>query len=103
AHQKLAAFPEVSCKIFDLEQPGTGQDLAAESFAFIIGTTVLHAVSDARASLGHLRELLVPGGSLAFIDTATPQLWIETVFGLTSGWGGFTERELRPHPPLSDT
>ena len=100
ALQKLASFPEVSCKIFDLEQPGTGQDLAAESFDFIIGTNVLHAVSDVRASLAHLRELLVPGGSLAFIDTATPQLWIETVFGMTSGWWRFTDRELRPHQPL---
>ncbi len=100
ALQKLAAFPELACKIFDLEQPGTGQDLAAGSFDFIIGTNVLHAVSDVRASLGHLRELLVPGGSLVFIDTATPQLWIEAVFGLTSGWWRFTDRELRPHQPL---
>jgi acyl transferase domain-containing protein/NADPH:quinone reductase-like Zn-dependent oxidoreductase/acyl carrier protein/SAM-dependent methyltransferase len=100
ALQKLAAFPEVACKIFDLEQPGAGQDLAAESFDFIIGTNVLHAVSDVRASLGHLRELLAPGGTLAFIDTATPRLWIETVFGLTSGWWRFTDRELRPRQPL---
>jgi 2-polyprenyl-3-methyl-5-hydroxy-6-metoxy-1,4-benzoquinol methylase len=97
--QKLAAFPK-SVQVFDLEQPGTGQDFAAESFDFIIGTNVLHAVSDVRASLGHLRELLVPGGSLVFIDTATPQLWIETVFGLTSGWWRFTDRELRPDQPL---
>jgi len=100
ALQKLAAFPEVECKIFDLEKPGTDQDLAAGSFDFIIGTNVLHAVSDVHASLGHLRELLVPGGSLVFVDTATPQLWTETVFGLTSGWWRFTDRELRPDQPL---
>lgn len=100
AMQKLAAFPEVECKIFDLDKPGTAQDLAAESFDFIIGTNVLHAVSDVRATLGHLRDLLVPGGSLVFMDTATPQLWAETVFGLTSGWWRFTDRDLRPEQPL---
>jgi len=100
ALQKLAAFPEVSCKIFNLEKPGTEQDLAAGSFDFIIGTNVLHAVSDVRGSLGHLRELLVPGGSLIFTETATPQLWIETVFGLTSGWWRFSDHELRPDQPL---
>jgi len=42
ALQKLAAFSEVECKIFDLEKTGTDQDLAAESFDFIIGTNVLH-------------------------------------------------------------
>jgi len=76
------------------------QDLAAESFDLVIGTNVLHAVSDVRATLGHLRDLLAPGGSLVFMDTATPQLWTETVFGLTSGWWRFTDRELRPHQPL---
>jgi len=100
ALQKLAAFPEVECKIFDLDKPGTDHDLAAGSFDFIIGTNVLHAVSDIGATLGHLHDLLAPGGSLVFMDTATPQLWTETVFGLTSGWWRFTDRALRPHQPL---
>ena len=100
ALQKLAAFPEVECKIFDLEKPGTDQGLAAGSFDFIIGTNVLHAVSDVRATLGHLHDLLTPGGSLVFMDMATPSLWTETVFGLTSGWWRFTDRELRPDQPL---
>jgi len=100
AMQKLAAFPEVECKIFDLEKPGAGQDLAAGSFDFIIGTNVVHAVSDVRATLGHLHELLAPGGTLVFMDTASPQLWTETVFGLTRGWWRFTDRDLRPDQPL---
>jgi acyl transferase domain-containing protein/acyl carrier protein len=100
ARQKLAAFPEVECRIFDLEKPGPAQDLTAESFDFIIGTNVLHAVSDVRAALGHLHELLAPSGSLVFMDTAAPQLWTETVFGLTSGWWRFTDRDLRPDQPL---
>jgi SAM-dependent methyltransferase len=63
ALQKLAAFPEVECKIFDLEKPGTEQGLASGSFDFIIGTNVLHAVSDVRATLGHLRDLLAPAAA----------------------------------------
>jgi acyl transferase domain-containing protein/NADPH:quinone reductase-like Zn-dependent oxidoreductase/SAM-dependent methyltransferase/acyl carrier protein len=100
ALQKLGAFPEFGCKLFDLEKPGTEQDFAAGSFDFIIGTNVVHAVSDIRATLGHLHDLLAPGGSLIFMDTATPQLWTETVFGLTSGWWRFTDRDLRPEQPL---
>ena len=100
AQQKLAAFPEVEFKIFDLEKPGVEQELEAASFDFIIGTNVLHAVSDVRAALRNLHDLLAPGGSLIFMDTATPQLWTETVFGLTSGWWRFTDRDLRPEQPL---
>ncbi len=100
AQQKLAAFPEVEFKLFDLEKPGNDQDLKAASFDFVIGTNVLHAASDVRAALRNLHDLLGPGGSLLFMDTATPQLWTETVFGLTSGWWRFTDRDLRPDQPL---
>ncbi|MGB8168186.1 MAG: SDR family NAD(P)-dependent oxidoreductase [Chthoniobacteraceae bacterium] len=100
ALQKLATFPEVETKIFDLEHPGTEQDLAAGSFDFIIGTNVLHAVTDVRATLRNLHDLLAPGGSLVFMDVATPQLWTECVFGLTSGWWRFTDRDLRTVHPL---
>src|SRR4029453_11616243 len=63
---------------------------------------VLHAVSDVRMALGHLHDLLAPGGSLVFMDTATPQLWIESLFGLTRGSWGCTDRELRADQPLLD-
>ena len=100
AMQKLAAFPEVETKIFDLERPGTEQGFEAGSFDFVIGTNVLHAVSDVRAALEHVRDLLAAGGSLVFMDVANPQLWTEAVFGLTAGWWRFTDRDLRPQQPL---
>jgi acyl transferase domain-containing protein len=100
AAQKLAAFPEVEFKIVDLEKPGVEQELDAGTFDFIIGTNVLHAVRDVRAALRNLHGLLAPGGSLIFMDTATPQLWTETVFGLTGGWWRFTDRDLRQEQPL---
>src|SRR5213075_1902302 len=34
------------------------------------------------------------------MDLATPQMWTEAVFGLTSGWWRLTDRDLRPHHPL---
>ena len=100
ARQKLAAFPEVEYQTFDLERPGTEQELKAGSFDLIVGTNVVHAVTDVRDTLRHLHELLVPGGSLMFVDVATPHLWLDAVFGLTAGWWRFKDRELRPHHPL---
>ena len=100
AHQKLSEFPEVETKIFDLEKPASEQGFEPGSFDFVIGTNVLHAVADVRAALRNLHDLLAPGGSLVFMDVATPQLWTEAVFGLTSGWWRFTDRDLRPVHPL---
>ena len=100
AMQKLAGFPAVEYKILDLEKPGTEQGFEAGAFDFIVGTNVLHAVADLRSTLRHIYELLAPGGTLVFMDVASPQLWTETVFGLTRGWWRFTDRDLRPCHPL---
>ena len=100
AAQKLAAFPEVEFKAFDLDKPASAQGFEPGAFDIILGTNVLHAVADVRATLRQLHDLLAPGGTLLFTDLATPQLWTESVFGLTSGWWRFTDRDLRPEQPL---
>jgi acyl transferase domain-containing protein/NADPH:quinone reductase-like Zn-dependent oxidoreductase/SAM-dependent methyltransferase/acyl carrier protein len=100
ARQKLAAYPEVEFHTFDLEKPGNEQEFDLGSYDIILGTNVIHAVSDVRVALRHINDLLTPGGSLLFVDVATPHLWLNAVFGLTSGWWRFTDRDLRPHHPL---
>lgn len=100
ARQKLAAYPEVEFKTFDLEKSGGGQEFEEGGFDLILGTNVIHAVSDVRDALRNLHEMLAPGGTLIFVDVATPHLWLNAVFGLTPGWWRFTDRELRPHHPL---
>jgi acyl transferase domain-containing protein/NADPH:quinone reductase-like Zn-dependent oxidoreductase/acyl carrier protein/SAM-dependent methyltransferase len=100
ANQKLAAFPEVEYKVLDLEKPSADQDFEPGSYDFIVGTNVLHAVADVRVTLKMLHDLLAPGGTLFFMDVASPQLWTEAVFGLTQGWWHLTDRDLRPEQPL---
>src|SRR5580704_12335741 len=100
AKQKLATFDNVEYKLFDLEKPAVEQGFEPGKYDFIIGTNVLHAVSDIRATLQQIHLLLAPGGNLAFMDVANPQLWTEVVFGLTPGWWRFTDRDLRSHHPL---
>ena len=100
ANQKLAAFPEVEYKVLDLEKPAADQNFEPDTYDFIVGTNVLHAVADVRVTLKMLHELLVPGGTLMFMDVATPQLWVESVFGLMQGWWHLTDRDLRPDQPL---
>jgi acyl transferase domain-containing protein/acyl carrier protein len=100
ANQKLAAFPEVEYRVLDLEKPSADQDFEPGTYDFIVGTNVLHAVADVRVTLKMLHGLLAPGGTLFFMDVASPQLWTEAVFGLTQGWWHLTDRDLRPEQPL---
>jgi len=100
ARQKLASFPEVEFKILDIEKPGSAQEFELNTFDLILGANVIHAVSDVRDCLRNLHDLLAPGGSLVFVDVGSPHLWLNAVFGLTSGWWRFTDRDLRPNHPL---
>ncbi len=100
ASQKLAAFPEVECRVFDLDKSAGSQGFPPGSFDFIVGTNVLHAVADVRFTLATLHELLAPGGTLMFMDVAASQFWTESVFGLTSGWWHLKDHDLRPEHPL---
>lgn len=100
AQQKLAAFPEVDYLTLDLNRDPFAQGFDAGSFDFIIGTNVLHAAADLRATLSRLHLLLAPGGTLAFVDVATPRTWTESVFGLTGGWWSMTDTDLRKDHPL---
>ena len=100
ATQKFAEFPEVKFEVLDLEKPATEQGFEAGGFDLVLGANVFHAVSEVRVALRNVCELLAPGGSLVFIDIATPQLWTDAIFGLTSGWWRFKDRDLRPEHPL---
>ena len=100
AQQKLAAWPEVEYAVYNLDRNPVEQDLEAGRFDFIVGTNVLHAVADVRECLRNLHGLLAPGGTLFFMDVATPRLWTESIFGLTSGWWNARDTDLRPDQPL---
>lgn len=100
AQQKLALFPEVEYRSLDLNSDPLEQGFEEGGFDFVIGTNVLHAVADVQSSLRSLHRLLAPGGTLAFVDVATPRTWTESVFGLTSGWWSMTDTSLRSDHPL---
>ena len=100
ANQKLAAFPEVEYHVLDLEKPVAKQDFVFGAYDIVIGTNVIHAVADVGVALRNIHDLLAPGGTLFFMEVATPRLWTESVFGLMPGWWHFTDRELRTEGPL---
>ncbi|MBV8587314.1 MAG: acyltransferase domain-containing protein, partial [Verrucomicrobia bacterium] len=100
AAQKLAGYPGVEYKTFDIEKPAIDQGFEAGSFDFVIGTNAVHAAKDLRSALRHIYELVAPGGTLAFMDLAHPHLWTDMVFALTSGWWRFEDRNLRQFHPL---
>ncbi|MDE3722954.1 amino acid adenylation domain-containing protein [Nocardiopsis sp. N85] len=90
ARERFADFPWVSFGLYDLDRDPRDQGQAPNSFDVIVAANVLHNAIDVDAALARLRELLVPGGHLLFIETTIehdPALLVSMEFmeGLDGG------------------
>ncbi|KAK2006256.1 KR-domain-containing protein [Colletotrichum eremochloae] len=62
---------------------------------------VLHATTDMKRTLGHVRKLLKPGGKLILVETTNDQLDLFFTFGLLPGWWLSKEEERQSTPSLT--
>ncbi len=100
ARARFAGFPFVDFKALDLEKDPLAQGFEPGGYDLILAANVIHATQDLRQSLGHIRELLAPGGLLLMLEVTAPERWIDITFGLTDGWWRFTDEGVRPGYPL---
>ena len=102
ARTSFGSYPFMTFRQFDLEGDPGAKGLTAESFDIIVAANVVHATKDLRQTLGKLRTLLAPGGSLCLMEVTGFERWIDLTFGLTEGWWHFTDLDLRRDYPLID-
>ncbi len=74
---------------------------AADQYDLVIAANVLHATSDLRQALRHVRRLLAPDGVLCLLEVTKPDRGVDLTFGTTNGWWRFNDLDLRDYPLLS--
>lgn len=94
--------PHRTFRPLDIERDPGGQGFAGERFDIVIAANVIHATRDLRRTLGHVRDLLAPGGLLVLLEGTTRFRWVDITFGLTDGWWHFSDHELRGEHALLD-
>jgi microcystin synthetase protein McyE len=100
ARRSWGGRPGLDVRQLDLEQDPQAQGFSAQSYDVIVAANVLHATRDLRETVGHLRQLLTPGGSLLLLETVEQRPWLDVTFALTEGWWRFRDHDLRPDSPL---
>ncbi|MBL1100552.1 non-ribosomal peptide synthetase [Streptomyces coffeae] len=68
ARERFADHAWVRYQRFDVDEDPRAQHLLPNTFDVVICANTLHAATDADAAVGRLRELLVPGGQLVFVE-----------------------------------
>jgi malonyl CoA-acyl carrier protein transacylase len=100
AQEKFKDYPFVRYQVLDIEQDPQTQGFSPHQYDVIVAANVLHATSDLRSCLHHVKQLLAPGGMLVLLEDTAPVHWVDLTFGLTEGWWKFSDRQLRPDYPL---
>jgi acyl transferase domain-containing protein/SAM-dependent methyltransferase/NAD(P)-dependent dehydrogenase (short-subunit alcohol dehydrogenase family)/acyl carrier protein len=86
--------------VLDIARPLEGQGIATGVWDVVVAANVLHATPDLARTLGHVRELLTPGGLLLLIENTGRLNWGDLTFGLTDGMWNFTDTGLRDYALL---
>jgi acyl transferase domain-containing protein/acyl carrier protein len=100
AREKFTEYPFIHYQYLDIEQSPASQGFPSRGFELVLAANVIHATQDLRQSLGHIQELLAPGGLLVLLEGTGSHRWVDLTFGLTEGWWRFTDTDVRPTYPL---
>ncbi|MCA1218392.1 non-ribosomal peptide synthetase [Streptomyces sp. 8L] len=88
ARERFADHAWVRYQRFDLDEDPRAQHLLPNTFDVVICANTLHAAADTDAAVARLRELLLPGGQLVFVENTrdeNPPLLISMEFLEVSG------------------
>ena len=91
ARERFADHDDVHYGLLDLEHPPGPQGHGAGSYDLVVGANVLHATTDLDRTLGHVRDLLAPGGVLIALEGTNYPRWADVSTGLIEGWQRFDD------------
>jgi acyl transferase domain-containing protein/SAM-dependent methyltransferase/acyl carrier protein len=100
AAEQFATYPFIRRTLLDIERDPLNQGFKAGQYDLVVAANVLHATSDLRDAVQHVRTLLAPDGLLLLLEGVTSERWVDLTFGLTEGWWRFTDLTLRENYPL---
>lgn len=91
AEKKLKQFPWVKYGLFDINTDHVPQGIEPNSCNIILCANVLHNSQNVPNVLKRLREILLPGGWLIFIEATKDTYQIMTSMEFKEGLAGFTD------------
>lgn len=105
AEETFSAYSDMMrYTLLNVENSLHEQGFAMHQFDVIIASNIIHATQELHVTLGHIADLLVPGGCFLLNEATISTAFLDATFALTSGWWRFAEANdpARPerHGPL---
>ncbi|KAL9086197.1 MAG: hypothetical protein Q9165_007262 [Trypethelium subeluteriae] len=86
AKKRFADAQNIEYAVLDVTKDPLEQGFELGSFDLIIGANVIHATPSLQVTLGHLHNLLSPGGRLFLSELCPETMFVNYVLGFVSGW-----------------
>ncbi|MGW8066609.1 SDR family NAD(P)-dependent oxidoreductase [Streptomyces ziwulingensis] len=94
-------YPQARFSVLDIARDPASQGFEEGAYDVVLAANVLHATPDVRHNVRAAARLLRPGGLLVVNEGTRVLDAVTMIFGLTEGWWGYDDGELRqPHSPL---
>ncbi|KAH9906956.1 fatty acid synthase S-acetyltransferase [Xylariomycetidae sp. FL2044] len=105
AHEHLKQFGNrIEYSNLDLERDPRDQGFMPASYDLVIAGGVIHATSNLKSAIRHIRLLLRTGGHLINVEMINSQSFASNIgFGVLPGWWNSTESWRREGPLLTET
>jgi acyl transferase domain-containing protein/thioesterase domain-containing protein/acyl carrier protein len=85
----------------DASRDPAAQGYDLQSFDLVVAYNVLHATRDVIATVAQLATLLVPGGTMAWVEVVKARRWDTLTWGLAEGWWYYDDAVRRESPLLA--
>ncbi|WP_338551793.1 SDR family NAD(P)-dependent oxidoreductase [Paenibacillus sp. KS-LC4] len=87
--------PYLTYRVFNVEEPISGQKLDAGAYDLVLATNCLHATKNIRQTLRNAKAVLAKNGLLLLNEMNRNSLFTHLTFGLLDGWWRYEDAELR--------
>jgi acyl transferase domain-containing protein/thioesterase domain-containing protein/2-polyprenyl-3-methyl-5-hydroxy-6-metoxy-1,4-benzoquinol methylase/acyl carrier protein len=85
----------------DASRDPAAQGYDLQSFDLVVAYNVLHATRDVTATVEKLASLLVPGGTMAWVEVVKARRWDTLTWGLAEGWWYYDDAVRKESPLLA--
>jgi len=102
AERRFAAHADIlRTRLFNIEKSPVEQNLPLAAYDVVVGSNVVHATANIRASLRNIKAVLKQNGVLLLGELGAKTLFGHVTFGLLEGWWLHQDAALRiPGTPL---
>jgi len=100
ARDTFAGRSSMQFSVLDIDRDPLEQGFEPDSFDLVLASNVLHATRGLERTLGRVRTLLAPGGTLCMLEVTRARGWVDLTVGLIEGWWLYEDVELRKENPV---